>query len=120
MWHQRQISRERGGGNPVGGTMKFRTFVEILDDMKHANIHLRMKVSLRASGGSRKRSSLWNAYFPHNIAFYRFKVTSASVKGFKITNKPSTANIIRKNLALSQGLYEPMQSLLVNSKYQQN
>jgi hypothetical protein len=40
------------------------------------------------------------------------KVMYAAVKGLKITDKPKTANKNGTYLALSQGLLEPMQSLV--------
>jgi hypothetical protein len=44
----------RGGRTPVGGTMKLCTFVAPEDVINHANFHLYLMNSLRASEGSKK------------------------------------------------------------------
>jgi hypothetical protein len=51
---QRYISRVRGGGTPIGGMMKFGTFVDVPDVMNHAEFHLRVMSSLRAGWGSKR------------------------------------------------------------------
>jgi hypothetical protein len=58
----------RGGGTPVGGMIKLGTFVELPEVINHANFHLYQVISLRASGQSKKRFCLWNAYGSYNIA----------------------------------------------------
>jgi hypothetical protein len=41
----------RGGGTPEDGSMKFCTFVEILDVIKCANVHVYLMINLRAKMG---------------------------------------------------------------------
>jgi hypothetical protein len=54
---QRYISRMRGGGTPEGGMMKLGTFVDTPDVMTHANFHLHLMNTFRASRESKKRFS---------------------------------------------------------------
>jgi hypothetical protein len=56
--HQRYISRMRLDGTPQDIMMKLGTFVASLDVIIHANFHLHLNNSSRASGGSQKRISL--------------------------------------------------------------
>jgi hypothetical protein len=64
-WHQRYISRMRGGGIPEESVMKLGTLV-----INHANFHLHWMNSFCASSGQKRGFCLWNAYGSYYIALH--------------------------------------------------
>jgi hypothetical protein len=76
--HQRYTSRWRGGGTPAGKIMILGTFVDLLEVINHASLHLHMMNSLRASGGQEKGFSLkCMRLLQHCLALPRWQITKA-------------------------------------------